>query len=148
MTRTLVQLSDRWDLQDLMTRYATCVDSRDFDGMDAVFTPDAHVSFEAAGGPAGDYPTMRAWLAETLPIFSATQHFMTNLAVSFEDGPEPAAATGRCMCFNPMALKPVEEKDMQVFFYGLFYLLDFVRTADGWRIARLTQEQAFHHNLP
>ena len=52
------------------------------------------------------------------------------------------------MCFNPMALRPVEEKDQQVFFYGLWYVLGFVRTAEGWRIDSLAQEQAFHHNLP
>src|SRR5699024_10331649 len=51
MSRTLVELSDRWDLQDLMTAYATCIDARDFDGLDAVFLPDARVSFEASGGP-------------------------------------------------------------------------------------------------
>ncbi|WP_010539618.1 nuclear transport factor 2 family protein [Dietzia alimentaria] len=144
MSRTLVELSDRWDLQDIMTRYATCIDSRDFDGLDRVFTPDAQLSFAASGGPDSDYPTIRAWLAEVLPIFAATQHLMGNLEVTLSGD----TATGRCMCFNPMALKPVEEKDQQVFFYGLWYVLEFVRTDDGWRIARLTQQQAFHHNLP
>ena len=151
MTRTLVELSDRWDLQDLMTRYATCIDSRDFNGLDRVFTPDARVSFEASGGPADVYPAVREWLAEMLPIFAATQHLMGNLEVSFErseTGGDATRATGRCMCFNPMALKPVEEKDQQVFFYGLWYVLEFVRTEQGWRIARLTQQQAYHHNLP
>jgi hypothetical protein len=109
-----------------------------------VFTPDARVSYAASGGPEDDYPAVRAWLAEMLPIFAATQHLMGNLEVSLDGD----SATGRCMCFNPMALKPVEEKDQQVFFYGLWYLLDFVRTGDGWRISRLSQQQAFHHNLP
>ena len=144
MSRTLVELSDRWDLQDLMTRYATCIDSKDFVGLDEVFTPDARVSFEAAGGPADTYPVVREWLAEMLPIFAATQHLMGNLAVRLDGD----VATGRCMCFNPMALKPTTEKDQQVFFYGLWYQLEFVRTAEGWRIDALTQEQAYHHNLP
>ena len=54
MSRTLVELSDRWDLQDLVTRYATCIDARDFEGLDRVFTPDARVSYEASGGPEAD----------------------------------------------------------------------------------------------
>lgn len=144
MSRTLVELSDRWDLQDLMTRYATCIDTRDFDSLDGVFTPDARASFEASGGPAGPYPEIRAWLAEMLPIFAATQHLMGNLAVTLDGD----TASGRCMCFNPMALEPTTEKDQKVFFYGLWYSLDFVRTPDGWRIARLDQEQAYHHNVP
>ena len=127
-----------------MTRYATCIDSRDFDGLDRVFTPDARVSFVASGGPEDAYPVVREWLGEMLPIFAATQHLMGNLAVELSGD----TATGRCMCFNPMALKPVEEKDQQVFFYGLWYVLDFVRMGDGWRISRLSQQQAFHHNLP
>ncbi|GLB63384.1 hypothetical protein NCCP2495_12620 [Dietzia sp. NCCP-2495] len=140
MSRTLVELSDRWDLQDLMTRYATCIDSRDFDGLDRVFTPDARVSFVASGGPDDAYPAIRAWLAEMLPIFAATQHLMGNLAVRLDGD----AATGRCMCFNPMALDPVTEKEQRMLFYGLWYRLGFVRTADGWRIRELSQEQAFH----
>lgn len=127
-----------------MTRYATCIDSRDFDGLDEVFTPDARVSFEAAGGPADTYPVVREWLAEMLPIFAATQHLMGNLAVRLDGD----VASGRCMCFNPMALKPTSEKDQQVLFYGLWYDLAFERTSAGWRISRLTQEQAFHHNVP
>src|SRR5699024_5388484 len=98
MSRTLVELSDRWDLQDLMTRYATCIDSRDFDGLDRVFTPDACVSYAASGGPEDDYPAVRAWLAEMLPIFAATQHLMGNLEVSLDGD----SATGRCMCFDRM----------------------------------------------
>lgn len=144
MSRTLVELSDRWDLQDLMTAYATCIDARDFDGLDAVFLPDARVSFAASGGPDDDYPTIRAWLAEMLPVFASTQHLMGNLAVTLDGD----TARGRCMCFNPMALQPVTEKDQQVFFYGLWYVLEFVRTSGGWRISSLTQEQAYHHNLP
>jgi len=148
MTRTQAELSDRWELQDLVTRYATCIDSKDFAGLDQVFTPHAHVSFEASGGPAGDYPTIRAWLAETLPVFAATQHLMGNVDVHLDHATGPDRATGRCMCFNPMALKPTSEKDQQVMFYGLWYDLKFERTAAGWRITRLTQEQAFHHNVP
>lgn len=144
MSRTLVELSDRMEIQDLVTRYATCIDARDFTGLDEVFTPDAHASYEASGGPAGEYPEIRAWLAKTLPIFASTQHLMGNLAVTLDGD----AASGRCMCFNPMALEPVTEKDQRVFFYGLWYSLDFVRSSDGWRIARLEQEQAFHHNVP
>jgi len=144
MTRTLLELSDRLDLQDLVTAYATCIDARDFDGLDAVFTPDAHVDFGASGGPSDAYPAVRAWLAETLPIFAATQHLMGNLAVTLDGD----TASGRCMCFNPMALAPVTEKDQRVFFYGLWYVLRFARTGDGWRVTRLEQQQAYHHNLP
>lgn len=127
-----------------MTEYATCIDARDFDGLDRVFTPDARVSFAASGGPDDDYPAIRSWLAEVLPVFAATQHLMGNMAVTLSGD----TARGRCMCFNPMALQPESEKDQQVMFYGLWYELGFARTDDGWRITSLTQQKAYHHNLP
>ena len=144
MTRTLQELSDRLDLQDLMTRYATCIDRRDIAGLDEVFTADAHISFVASGGPADSYPEVAAWLAETLPIFASSQHLMANPEIVLDGD----SASGRCMCFNPMAFEPTTEHDQKVMFYGLWYVLDFVRTDAGWRIARLEQEQAYHHNVP
>src|SRR5699024_3305108 len=89
------------------------------------------------GGPDDTYPAVRAWLAEMLPVFAATQHLMGNLAVALDGD----TASGRCMCFNPMALRPTTEKDQQVFFYGLWYVLEFVRTADGWRITTTCPER-------
>ena len=128
MTRTLQELSDRLDLSDLMTRYATCVDARELAGLDEVFTPDARVSFAAAGGPEGDYPTIRQWLSTTLPIFAATQHLMSNLEAHIDGD----TARGRCMCFNPMAFDPHSAPEQRVMFYGLWYRLEFMRTEDGW----------------
>lgn len=37
-----------------MTRYATCIDSRDLDGLDLTFTTDARVSCAVSGGPEDD----------------------------------------------------------------------------------------------
>ena len=59
----------RIDIDDLLTRYATAIDGRDWGLLDTVFIPDAHLDYRSAGGVAGDYPAVRAWLTEVLPVF-------------------------------------------------------------------------------
>lgn len=141
MTKSLQELSDRVDLSDLVTRYATCVDHRDFAGLDEVFSPDAHVDYSASGGADGPWPEVRTWLSEVLPLFASTQHLVSNLAVRL-DGDQ---ATGRCMCLNPMRVD--SDTGTQVLFYGLWYSLAFARSGDTWRITSLTQERAFDRTL-
>lgn len=141
MTRSLQELSDRVDLSDLITRYATCIDCRDFAGLDEVFTPDAHLDYSASDGATGEWPEVRTWLSEVLPLFTSTQHLVSNLAVEL-DGDQ---ATGRCMCLNPMRLDG--DGGTQVLFYGLWYSLTFARVDDVWRITSLTQERSFDRTL-
>ena len=59
------------------------------------------------------------------------------------------SATGRTMCFNPMAVARPEgdEGEPRVFFCGLWYLDRFVRTEDGWRIAERSEEKSWVHNM-
>jgi len=51
---TLEELQDRFEIDELLTRYATAIDDKTFDLLDTVFTPDAHVDYISAGGIAGD----------------------------------------------------------------------------------------------
>jgi len=37
----LQEMSDRLEIQALLARYAHAIDTRDWDGLDDVFTPDA-----------------------------------------------------------------------------------------------------------
>ena len=46
-------LADRIAIGDLLTRYATAVDRRDWDLYRTVFTEDAHIDYTSAGGIAG-----------------------------------------------------------------------------------------------
>jgi hypothetical protein len=62
-----IALADRVAMDDLLTRYATAIDSRDWDLLDTVFTDDAQLDYRSAGGIEGSYPEVRRWLAEVLP---------------------------------------------------------------------------------
>ena len=46
-------LTDRLAIEDLLTRYATAVDQRDWDLYRSVFAADAEVDYTPAGGTAG-----------------------------------------------------------------------------------------------
>ena len=133
---SLAEISDRLEIQQLLIDYSTAIDRRLFDDLDAVFTSDAYIDYRAMGGIDGEYPEVKAWLAEVLPNFPAYAHMLGNFDVRI-DGDK---ATSRTICFNPMVLPGLEQ---QVLFCGLWYEDEFVRTADGWRMSRRVETKCF-----
>jgi hypothetical protein len=137
---TLEELFDRLEIDELLTRYATAIDSKTFDLLDDVFTPDAHVDYTSAGGIAGDFPTVKAWLSEVLPYFPEYQHVVGNRDVAV-DGDN---ATSISKFFNPMV-----QGSGDMFFVGGEYHDKLVRTADGWRIAeRIEKNKWTYGSVP
>lgn len=124
-----VAIADRLKMDDLLTRYATAVDSRDWVLLDTVFTSDAHLDYRSAGGVEGSYPEVRQWLSEVLPIFDVTQHLVVNREF---DQSEDEARVRSCF-LNPNQLK-VDGRTW-LFTVGGRYHDRMVRTAAGWRIA-------------
>ena len=74
-------LTDRLAIGDLITRYATAVDRRDWDLYRSVFTTDAEIDYTSAGGIAGTLDEVVAFLDEVLSGFEMTQHLVSNLDV-------------------------------------------------------------------
>jgi 3-phenylpropionate/cinnamic acid dioxygenase small subunit len=137
-SQKLQELADRLEIDDLLTRYATAVDNKDWDLFRTCFTPDAFIDYTAAGGIKGKLPEIAAWLAEVLPAFPMTQHIVANRDVVVDGD----TATSRSCFFNPMGLAAGKE-EMQLFFDGGYYNDKLVRTADGWRIAERIEETAY-----
>lgn len=140
---SLQAISDRLEIQQLATDYSSAIDSRDFDALDRVFSPDAYIDYRAMGGIDGRYPAVKAWLRETLGGFPAYQHMIANHAIELR-GDE---ASGRIVCFNPMALDLADDS-RQTFFLGLWYLDRYRRTAQGWRIVQRSEEKSWAFNVP
>ena len=46
----LQEISDRIEIQDLLSRYTDAIDRRDWDALDGVFTPDAFIDYTSVGG--------------------------------------------------------------------------------------------------
>ena len=142
---SLVEISDRLEIQQLLVDYSTAIDTRHFDDLDAVFTPDAYIDYTALGGIEGSYPEVKAWLAEVLPNFPMYMHMLGNFSVRIDGD----TAASRTICFNPMVLPAAAAKkdQEQVMFCGLWYDDEFLRTAAGWRMTRRVETKCFQKIL-
>ncbi len=132
------EVADRVEILDLLARYSTVVDRGAWDQMSALFTADAVLDFSATGGICGSLREHQEFNAEVLTGFASTQHVM-GLPTVTVDGD---TATSRSICFNPMVVD-----ESHVFFVGLWYDDELVRTGDGWRFRARTQQKSFFHNL-
>ncbi|MBB4853617.1 3-phenylpropionate/cinnamic acid dioxygenase small subunit [Mycobacteroides chelonae] len=137
---TLGEVSDRLQIQQLLVDYATAIDTRQFDDLDEVFTNDAYIDYRAMGGVHGEYPDVKAWLAQVLPAFPMYAHMLGNVSIHFDDD-ERSAATVRSLCFNPIV--PCGDTE-QVLFLGLWYDDSVVRTRHGWRLTRRVETKCFN----
>ena len=139
------ELSDRFEIQDLVHYYAHLIDQKSLDDLRQVFTEDAHVDYSAFGGSVGNLEETTTFLkaALTNELFPNSQHLNANIQVEL-DGDR---ASGRVMCFNPMEMT-LPDGASQTYFLGLWYVDEYRRTADGWRICRREEEKSWVFNVP
>ena len=105
--------------------------------------PDAFIDYTVFGGSAGTLEETKQFLTEAMPAFSSFQHMVATSKVEI-DGDTAKAKT---ICHNPMVM-PIGDDKVQVFYCGLWYVDDLVRTADGWRIKNRVEEKSYMHNMP
>jgi len=141
MTLSLQEISDRLEIQDLIVDYTDVIDSGEIDRLDDIFTKDAFIDYSAMGGETGDLEKIKNFLKEVLPIFKNTQHLISNYQIRVNDD----TGTGRIMCFNPMEIND-EANGNPVFFLGLWYVDEYVRTEAGWRIKSRVEEKSYQFN--
>ena len=132
------EISDRLQIQALLVRYTKAIDDKDFDLLDQVFTPDAHIDYASSGGPAGRFPEVKDWLKRALAPFSVSQHLISNTTLEL-DGDR---ARSRTMFWNPMGT-PKANGELHIFYVGGWYRDELIWTPDGWRICVRVEEQAF-----
>ena len=142
MPMSMEEISDRMEIQDLMVRYSYAIDSRNWDALDDVFTPDAHIDYSVFGGSVGDLPSTKAFLAEAMPNFPVYQHMVSGTTIDFDGD----TATTRTQCHNPMPLGEGDDADLMV--CGLWYVDKLVRTPEGWRIKERVEEKVFMRVFP
>ena len=132
-------LADRIAAEDLLTRYATAVDRRDWQQYRSIFTADAEIDYTSAGGIADTVDEIVEFLSTSLEMFEMTQHLVSN--IDLEVNGESATVTA--MFNNPMRLPGGD-----TWFTGGWYHHDLVRTPDGWRSRRLREESAWFDRAP
>lgn len=122
-------LLDRLAIEDLLHRYCTAIDTKDFSLLDEVFTADGVGDYTSSGGIRGSLPEIKQWLGQALGIFTIVQHLVTNVRVEL-DG-DRARAT--CYLFNPLGYAG-EGGKTEMLYCGGVYRDELVRTPSGWRI--------------
>lgn len=145
MTYTPEQLSDRAEIHDVIVRYGWAIDTKDWALLDTCFTADAFVDYSSnPGGKVGPYREVRGWLEKVMAAFPVTQHLMSNVDITL-DGDH---ARVRTMVTNPQGAA-TREGPLHFFYVGGRYEDEFVRTGDGWKIARRVETTMwFEGSLP
>lgn len=134
----LQTVSDRIEIDDLITSYTRAVDTLDWPRYSAIFTPDATIDYTASGGIKGTRNEVADWLAETLPMFSTMQHYVCQKEVLL-DGDD---ATVRVYLMNPMTIAQPDGTTWRMEVGG-YYVHQLVRTPDGWRSRELVEEMVW-----
>lgn len=138
----LTEISDRLEIEALLTRYTRAIDTGEWDRLDQVFTPDAQIDYTASGGIAAAYDEVKPWLAEMLPIFPQRMHLLGQVdsQVTGDD------ATVAAYFYNPMVLPQADSADLVVEFGGIYHH-ELVRTPSGWRSRALVEQVIFKRGL-
>ncbi|ORV81480.1 polyketide cyclase [Mycobacterium interjectum] len=118
---------DRQDIADLLVRYATGIDRRDWALFRTVFTDDCQLDYGVIGKWQG-VDAVTDFMEQVHALAGRTMHRLSNLAITL-DGDKAAART----YIDGLIL--VADNTSGVNAIG-FYDDEIVRTEAGWRIAR------------
>jgi len=143
--RTLARLMDRLAIEEVLVRYSTLIDSKQFDRLAGeVFTADAIVDYtRAPGGIAGTVAEVTAWLSKVLAPFKVLQHMLGNFDIVVDGD----TARSTCYFHNPMGLG-TPDGGVSVFWCGGRYTDELVRTPQGWRIRHRIDDVLYMQGLP
>ncbi len=131
----LSELSDRQEITDLITRYTRAVDTRAYDDLHGVFTPDAVLDYSQLGGPKDTPSVVVPWIEEGLAGFDRIQHLIGQVSIELAGD----TATATAYFTNPMVSTRPDGTE-QLWEVGGYYHHDLIRTPDGWRSRGIVDE--------
>ncbi len=125
MTIDVQTLADRLEIHDVLIRYSTALDTRDWKLLWSVFSDDAVLDYDEA--PPASVAEFAERAQKGIGDLPATQHTVTNISVEL-DGDR---ARSRCYA----SAMHVRGEERATYLLGGVYLDELVRTPDGWRIS-------------
>ena len=128
---TFDRLADRAAIADQMFRYARATDWFETANHRDVFAADCVFASPHSGDMHG-IDAVVEWMDRVLPQFEATQHLISNIAITFT-GPATATAVSYVRAWHRYVSVPGAHKPDLVL-WGEYHDR-WVRTASGWRIA-------------
>ena len=120
--------ADRFEIIDLLNRYAFALDDKDWERLRRVFTEDAVFS-EFPPVPMEGIEVIVPTIARTMSRFEVTQHLLGPTTLEW-DGDDAA----KSRCYIQATHRYLPEKGGGVYTLHGTYIDDIVRTPGGWRI--------------
>ncbi|MDB5702075.1 MAG: hypothetical protein JWL66_2274 [Sphingomonadales bacterium] len=142
MALSLQQISDRFEIQDLIVSYCYAVDSGEFDALDDCFTPDAVIDYSEMVGVKGSLDEIKKFLKESLGAVKAYLHAVSTTQYTITGD----TARTRTAVYNPMQIDDNGQSRVMVF--NLWYHHEYIRTEAGWRISSLREQACISENVP
>lgn len=128
---SLDALGDRLAIADLLQRYFTALDDKDYALLERVFVPGARLHYEMRPGtPPSSYPEMVETFRDFNASFLLTQHMMGHPVIELDGDTARSRTSLRAI---HVQLSPEGERNLWVV-HG-FYRDQHVRGPAGWRIA-------------
>ena len=129
------------EIEQVLIRYCHAIDQRDWDAYRSVYTEDAVID-DVSAGPGNSVDAMVAFLSGALERVVLIQHAISTSLVEVDGD----TAHARTVCHCPVVLDRGDGQT-EMFFQGLWYVDELVRTPDGWKIAKRAERDYFH-NMP
>ncbi|GAA4537213.1 nuclear transport factor 2 family protein [Mycobacterium paraffinicum] len=123
----MTERDDRQDISELLVRYATGIDRRDWPLFRSVFTADCELDYGEIGSWTG-IDAVTEFMDKTHALAGQTLHRLTNQVITV-DGDNATART------YVDAVIMFGDNQSGVNAWG-FYDDEIVRARDGWRLAR------------
>jgi hypothetical protein len=126
------EISDRIEIDDLITRAAVATDSWDFKLLTTCYTEDSVVDYTNVGGPRDKLAGILEWLEWSMNPGTVMERRVTNRYIQLDGD----TATGRS--YMEKIMKVIDREDGTdrgpAVIVGCFYDDKFARTDDGWKI--------------
>jgi|SRR5688572_24990486 len=143
MMLTAQEISDRLEIDQLLTRYCHAVDDRDWQTYRTIFTEDAVIDDLVTGGIRSGVEEHIVYLTRALQHITLSQHTISTTLLDI-DG-ETARALVHCIC--PMVVA-MPGGGTQTMLLGVRYRDRLTRGHGRWRISELIEEKFWHVNVP
>lgn len=127
-------LMDRMEIQDRIYLYCELVDTKCFDRIGEVFTPDALIDYRTCGSIMGSPAELIKALKRDFRHFTASQHIVTNLMIDVDGD----TARSKHYLYNPMSWQG-KDKVQQTMLFGSRYEGEWLRTPEGWKLTKFVQ---------
>ncbi|MDG4833930.1 nuclear transport factor 2 family protein [Solwaraspora sp. WMMD1047] len=134
-------LLDRAWITDLVSRLGSNLDSRNFEGLRDLFTPDATVT--TPGGTAHGHDALVDQARRRHSTDVGIQHIITNVLIEHSDDDRATARANLLVSFARTGAG-----DPSPFLLGEIYDFDLRRTPAGWRLTALTSTPVWTLNDP